>query len=185
MKKQKIILLVFAVLTFICLGIGYAALTDTLSLSATVSGTGVNDNDITDSKIFDIVWTAREPEETQVSAETRPTLLGTASLDQSDSDIATISVEGMLLKGDKVVFVFDIQNTSTYTANLELNSETDSQVASQLSLANVTVDAELTKKTLAAGESTTLTIIVELGKTQFSAFNISDIKYEITATASE
>ena len=109
MKKRNTTIFAFLLLAAVGMGVGYAALTDTLSLSATVSGTGVNDNDITDSKIFDIVWTAREPEETQVSAETRPTLLGTASLDQSDSDIATISVEGMLLKGDKVVFVFDIK----------------------------------------------------------------------------
>lgn len=185
MKKQKIILLVFAVLAFIGLGIGYAALTDTLSLTATVSGTGVNDTDISDSEAFDIVWTAREPQETQVAAATRPTLTGIATLDPNDDDVATISVEGMLLKGDTVVFVFDIENTSEYTANLELIPEMDGEVALQLENASVKVTPVLANTTLAADGITTLTVTIELQETQFAAFNINEIKYSIIATAAE
>ena len=44
MRKEKIILSIFAAIALICLGIGYAALTDTLTGTASFTGTGVNAN---------------------------------------------------------------------------------------------------------------------------------------------
>ena len=37
MKNRKNVLIVFAILAILCLGIGYAALTDTLTLTGTIN----------------------------------------------------------------------------------------------------------------------------------------------------
>ena len=44
MKNRKCILVVFAVLALLCLGIGYAALSDTLNLGGSISANGTDDS---------------------------------------------------------------------------------------------------------------------------------------------
>lgn len=186
MKKQKIILLVFAVLAFIGLGIGYAALTDTLTLTATVSGTGVNadDNDVQDSAAFDIQWVSHETPVITGNTATRDKLITFESpLPNIGEDTAEFTVSNLCVKGDAVQVVFNIKNTSEYAANLAL--KIDETAKANATANNVEISATLGTATLAAGASTTVTVNVELLETLFSGTYTCQIPITIVATAQD
>ena len=55
MKNRKSILVVFAILALLCLGIGYAVLTDSIDLTTTLDGQG-SDTKVEDESLFCISW---------------------------------------------------------------------------------------------------------------------------------
>ena len=136
MKNRKCILVVFAVLALLCLGIGYAALSDTLTLNLTINGDGSANNDFVTNEDeenedkFNIVWTAAVTDlEYYDGDNTHPTLRGdkdvvTATFD-SDNDTATFTVDKLGEKGDGAFARYTVKNesaleiTATIIASIE------------------------------------------------------------------
>ena len=117
MKNKKILLFIFAILAFLGLGIGYAALTDTLTLTGTVTGSGVNDidNDVSNAEAFQLKWVNYNV----VSATHNGTIDGLADIDvdveiSSDGSVMTISINNMALAGDSVGIDLTFKNDSDY-----------------------------------------------------------------------
>lgn len=117
MKNKKILLFIFAILAFLGLGIGYAALTDTLTLTGTVNGSGVNeiDNDVSNAEAFQLKWINYNV----VSATHNGTIDGLADIEvdveiSGDGSVITISINNMALAGDSVGLDLTFKNDSDY-----------------------------------------------------------------------
>ena len=106
MKNRRNIVVAFLLCAVMLLGIGYAALTDTL----TIIGNAHVDIDSA-NKTFDerIYFTAAAPTSTTGTGTTADT----ASYDPDD---ATYVVNKLAVKGEKSVFTFTIQNDSNVDA---------------------------------------------------------------------
>lgn len=171
MRKEKIILSIFAVIALVCLGIGYAALTDTLTATATASGVSVNDTngdgvvdeddeDIIDETVFNVQWksavAAKDGGERTSNqlAVTDPVIAG-------DKNSFTFTVSNMMLKGDTVTVTAVIENTSEYAAKIALTLPTADGV--------VAVTATGDGATVAAGGELEVTITLSLVETLFDA----------------
>lgn len=130
MKNRKNVLIVFAVLAILCLGIGYAALSDTLVINGTISGNSRNNSgSVVDEEQFDLQWTGT-PTATPAlpegeDAATYNNLHAAASYTDPNGD-ATITVENMSIKGQTVVATFEIKNVdingymACLTADIEI-----------------------------------------------------------------
>lgn len=191
MRKEKIILSIFAVLALICLGVGYAALTDTLTATATASGVSVNDTngdgvvdendeDIIDETVFNVQW--KSAVATKDGGErTSNQLAVTDPVIAGDKNSFTFTVSNMMLKGDTVTVTAVIENTSDYDAKIALTLPTADGV--------VAVTATGDGATVAAHDELEVTITLSLVETLFEvsdAFKAGkEYKVSFEATAQE
>ena len=114
MKNRKNVLIVFAILAILCLGIGYAALTDTLTLTGTVKGDAFNEEN---EALFDVDWVGT-PDVTKSDNVT-----ATAQIINSANDTASITVSDMKIKDQEVRIVFQVKNVicpDGYKASVEV-----------------------------------------------------------------
>lgn len=118
-KNRKITFAVFVVLALLCLGIGYAALSDTLELSVRVNVDGSVDNELNknaeDESKFNIVWvsalTDREildPEDPGIKGYAHVT---TATIKPED-DSASLVINKIGEKNERAFAYFTIKNES-------------------------------------------------------------------------
>lgn len=125
MKNRKSILVVFAVLALLCLGIGYAALTDTLGINGTAEGNSSEGADYVDETLFDIEWDSTVNPTAVVSGPEGSLLSATAAYDGTDAaeNNARITINDMIVKNETVVATFTIKNASSedYIAELSAN----------------------------------------------------------------
>lgn len=146
MKNKKVFIGVFLVLAVLTLGIGYAAISDiTLNINGTASAKPSDDN-------FKVLFT---DDPITVSDAAKVTATKTDDLN------ATIAVKDLTAKGDKVTATYTMKNDSPdLSASIALPTITNSNEE----YFNVTTDWQAAK-TVASGDTVTVTVTVELVKT--------------------
>lgn len=135
------IILTIVLAAVLIIGIGYAAINSiTLQITGQLAAAPSDAN-------FTVKFTDASPSEGNVVAKV------------TGDKTATLNVSGLTAKGDKVVATYTIQNTSEdLSANLtaEASNENDEYF---------TVSTSLSKPSIENGETSTLTVTVELMKT--------------------
>ena len=150
MKNRKG-LIAFLVLAVMLLGVGYAALTDTLDITGSAD---VNQSAAEEAFNEDIYFSAAVANEDG----------NTASINADNNDKASFTAKTLKGKGDKVTFTFTIKNDGDVDATVtpKLNATLGNTNPEYFSL---TSDWDGATKTLAAGGELTYTLTVELLKT--------------------
>lgn len=148
MKRRRTLVISLLLVAALCLGIGYAALSDTLDIEGSAT---VNQSAAEDAFDEDIYFSAAVANETG----------NTADVDDADNDKASFSANTLKTKGDKVTFTFTIQNDCDLAAQVTpaLASEGGNTNATYFSISS---DWAGQPKTIAAGQSATYTVTVEL-----------------------
>lgn len=159
MTKTSKIILVTIIATMILLGLGYAAIQN---ITLTIAGTAAADPSQSN---FIVKFTG---------TPTVSSLTNVAAAITDDIN-ATINVTGLTEKGQIATATYDIENSSIdLSADLGLtltNSNTEF----------FSIKSDLAKTSLKAGESTTVTVTVELLKTPIDGSEESTIGIQITA----
>ena len=150
MKNRKGLISIMLVAVLL-LGIGYAALTDTLDITGSAD---VNQSAAEEAFNEDIYFSAAVANETG----------NTASVNADNNDKASFTAATLKGKGDKVTFTFTIKNDGDVDATVtpKLNATLGNTNPEYFSL---TSDWDGEAKVLAAQSSITYTLTVELLKT--------------------
>lgn len=200
MKNRKNVLIVFAVLAILCLGIGYAALTDSLQLTGTIKG-GASDADIVNPEEFNILWISGTTSNSSNPALDRgdKALTSTANTDDAEGT-ATLTISNMFVAGDKVVATYVFENEKIgldeelwYDANINIaftgyaqqdGPTIDWEVKIGDNVVTDTVDDNQGLDfVLENGAQATLVVEVELFDTLISGDYTWEISFDITAEA--
>lgn len=162
MSKNKTIVGIVLLIAILLVAIGYAAITTVqLNISGQAQATPNQSN-------FSVKFTG-EP-------EVSDPLKVTAELSDSDELKATMNVTGLTAKGDTVTATYTIENTSS-DLSAALTAETTNSNTEYFN-----VSYKISQPTITAGETTTITVTVELIKTPVTADESSTIGVIITST---
>ncbi len=160
MVKRSSILLIVIMTVVIVLGVGFAAITSTqLNITGNTTATP-------DQANFKVKFL----EETQVSDP------GKVTAEVTGDTTATINVQGLSAKGDKVTATYKVKNFS---------DDLSADIALSIGNSNggyFKTTAELGKDSLVAGEETTAVVIVELIRTPIEKDEVAEITAIIEAT---
>ena len=169
MKNRKG-LIAFMVLAVMLLGIGYAALSDTLDITGSAD---VNQSAAEEAFNEDIYFSAAVANEEG----------NTASINADNNDKASFTAKTLKGKGDKVTFTFTIKNDGDIAATVtpKLNATLGNTNPEYFSL---TSDWNGAAKTLDAGGELTYTVTIELLKTPTETVAASFL-VELTAVSIE
>lgn len=162
MKNRKVFIGIALLIVVLVLGIGYAAITDTLKITGTASATANAGN-------FKVVFTG---ETTGVSD-------GVTATATNGATSATMDVTGLTTTGDTKSATFTIKNTSEELKAL-VNVNTKSITNTEFFAINATVADPSTA--LDPDGTTTVTVTVSLVKTPIEAVT-GTINVELGATA--
>ena len=167
MKNRKSLIAVLLVAVML-LGIGYAALTDTLDITGSAD---VNQSAAEEAFNEDIYFSAAVANEEG----------NTASVNADNNDKASFTAKTLKGKGDKVTFTFTIKNDGDVAATVtpKLNASLGNTNPEYFSL---TSDWDGDSKVLAANSEITYTLTVELLKTPTETIAGSFL-VELTAVA--
>ena len=151
MKNRRNVVIAFMIVAVMLLGIGYAALSDTLDITGSAD---VNQSAAEEAFNEDIFFSAAVANETG----------NTASVNADNNDKASFTAATLKGKGDKVTFTFTIKNDGDVDATVtpKLNATLGNTNPEYFSL---TSDWNAEAKVLAAGSEITYTLTVELLKT--------------------
>ena len=167
MKNRRKVIDAFLVIAVLCVGVGYAVVTDILDIQgvANVSATAAE-------KAFD--------EDIKFISAVANVTGDTASVNADNEDKATFTVNSLKGQGETATFTFTIENGNDIDALVtpKLASNTNDTYF------EVSSDWGGVAKTIAAGQTATYTVTVELLKTPTSTVGTS-ISIELTATAGE
>lgn len=161
MKKKRLVIAAFLLVACAFLGIGYAAITDDLSITGTVK-TGV------DNENFIVVFddsSANEPVIETVCGAGSPIADHTVTVDGLGTVSASIVIDSFKAKGDKAVITLTVANKSKVedlTANL--TEITVSNLNSEYTVTAVWASGNATE-TLAVGSTTKIIVTVVSNKT--------------------
>lgn len=159
-KTQKITIGV-VILAILIIGIGYAAIS---GITANIKGSA---NATPSDANFTVKFTGT-PTVSDATKVTEATI--------TDDLNATIKVEGLTAKGEKVTATYTVENASAdLTANL--STETTQNTNSEY----FKVTPTLAKSQIASGGTTTVTVEVELLKTPVTQDETSTINVKVTA----
>ena len=152
MKNRKIVVVAFLLIAVLLLGVGYAALTDTL----TIIGNAHIDVD-TANKTFDerIYFSAAEATSTTGTGTTADTASFTA-------DDATYTATKLAVKGEQSVFTFTITNVSNVDAEITVNTKklSGDNNPSNSNTEKFTVEYSYPQGTTIAKNGGTITVVV-------------------------
>ena len=109
MKNRKNVLIVFAVLAILCLGIGYAALTDSLTFGGTIEADG-SASTSEDENLFDIQYVAGTLNATPTHAVAGKSYITAEGVIDDVNYNVSYHVENLATVGDKANFTVDVQN---------------------------------------------------------------------------
>ena len=123
MKNRKKIIVAFMLCAVMLLGIGYAALTDNLTITgeATVKAEAAQNQ--WEQDIYFLSATAPTVGGTPATTGTSG-IADTAAVGTSNNDSASFEVKSLIRKGEKATFVFTIKNdgNTEYDANITVDS---------------------------------------------------------------
>ena len=167
MKKRRIVIVAFVLVAAIALGIGYAELTDTLTV---IGNAAIDMNAAGTTFDTNVKFTAAEA----VSSTGTGSQADTASFTADD---ATYSVHKLAVKGEKSVFKFTVTNSSNVPVLVKINP-TKSSGAANPSNTNetsfgVSYAYSRNDMIIPAGETMDVTVTVEV---------IAPVTAETTAT---
>lgn len=150
MKNRKRIIVSFMIVACMLMAVGFAALTDTLTIlgEAEVDYHGAN-NAFDD----DVYFSAAVAQNTEGG--------DTARVTTDDVDIARFSVRSVSAANDVATFTFTIQNDNEFTAYVKVNNEKSVNNNTEY----FEVEMSETEWAIAAGQSVTFTVDVTLLKT--------------------
>lgn len=165
MKNRRIILISFLLVTTLCVGIGYAAVEDELSLSgsAEVGTDNVKealDGDVYFSNAVVTSFTNTDSDKTDV-----------AEVNSSDNDKVTFEANTLQAQNDTVTFTFTIENESTDLDAIvtpSFNSATNSN-DTVFAVSYQWSDGGSDAKTIAAGSTADVVVTVKLLQTPTDA----------------
>ena len=151
MKNRRNVVIAFMIVAVMLLGIGYAALSDTLDITGSAD---VNQSAAEEAFNEDIFFSAAVANETG----------NTASVNADNNDKASFTANTLKGKGDKVTFTFTITNDGDVAADVtpKLNATLGNTNTEYFS---ITSDWGGAAKTLDAHSEITYTVTVELLKT--------------------
>ena len=151
MKNRNKVVVAFLLAAVMLLGVGYAALSDTLEIngSADVNQSAAEEAFNEDIYFSDAVANMGAPD--------------TASISQTDSDMADFGVNSLNGAGDFATFTFTITNDGDVDANVTPTFASDGNTNEEFF--DIVSDWAGATKLLKAGESLTYTLTVTLKKT--------------------
>ena len=151
MKNRRNVVIAFMIVAVMLLGIGYAALSDTLDITGSAD---VNQSAAEEAFNEDVYFSAAVANEAG----------NTASVNADNNDKASFTAATLKGKGDKVTFTFTITNAGDVAAEVtpKLNATLGNTNPEYFSISSDWAGAA---KTLAAHSEITYTITVELIKT--------------------
>ena len=152
MKKRRSLIIPVLLVAALCLGIGYAAVTDVLDINGTAD---VNQSAAEEAFNHDIHFTAAVAENTAEG--------DLASYDTADPDMASFTVNSLNGQGDTAKFTFTITNEGDLDAVVTPSLASDGNTNAEYFA--ISSDWAGQPKELKAGESLTYTMTVELLKT--------------------
>ncbi len=170
MKNRKTVVVAFLLIATMLLGIGYAALTDTLDITGSAD---VNVSELEKEFEDDIYFSLA------VANGDDPS--NTASVNADNNDKASFSAKSLVKKGDTASFTFTIKNDSAHTVSVtpKLNATLGNTNTEYFSIES---DWDGATKTIAPTSETTYTLTVELLKDPTEAISGSFL-IELVATA--
>ena len=168
MKNRKTVVVAFLLAAVLLLGVGYAALTDTLDITGSAD---VNQSAAEEAFNEDIYFSAAEANEAG----------NTASVNADNNDKASFTAATLKGKGDKVTFTFTITNAGDVDATVtpKLNASLGNTNPEYFAISS---DWNGEAKTLAAHNEITYTVTVELIKTPTETISGSFL-VELTAVS--
>ena len=168
MKNRRNVVVAFLVVAVMLLGIGYAALTDTLDITGSAD---VNQSAAEEAFNEDIYFSAAVANDEG----------NTASVNADNNDKASFTAATLKGKGDKVSFTFTIKNNGDVDANVtpKLNASLGNTNPEYFSIIS---DWNGEAKVLAAHSEITYTLTVELLKTPTETISGSFL-VELTAVS--
>lgn len=175
MKNRKRIVVLFLLLAVALVGVGYAALSDTL----TIIGNAHIDID-TANKTFDerIYFSAAEATSTTGTGTT-------ADVASYTADDATFTANRLAILGEESVFTFTIKNDSNVAAKIAIEAKKlsgdDNPSNSNTTIFKVTYNVPAEGFTVAAGASVDIIVTVEVINPVTSATSAT-FGVELTAT---
>ena len=167
MKKRRTLIISLLLIAALALGIGYAALTDTLDINGTAD---VNQAAAEEAFDMDVYFKSATPNQEG----------NLASLVEGDNDMASFTANNLKGAGDKATFTFVINNDGDLDALVTPTLAADGN--SNTEYFSVTSDWNAQPKTIAAHGSESYTVTVELLKTPTETIHGS-FHIELTAVA--
>ena len=151
MKNRRNVVVAFMLVAVMLLGVGYAALTDTLDINGTVD---VNQSAAEEAFNEDIFFSAAAANEAG----------NTASVNADNNDKASFTINTFKGKDDVATFTFTIKNNGDVDANVtpKLNASLGNTNPEYFAIES---DWDGATKLLAAGEEITYTLTVTMLKT--------------------
>ena len=143
MKTRRLAIIALALVTVMTLGVGYAALSDTLAVNGTATLSHAEAEEQFDVEVY--------------FSAVGATTSCVAAIDGSDNDVATITItDGLAVVGDKATATFTITNDSAGSVTLTPahNSSTNFDVAT-----------DAATYTIQAGQTADITVTVTLKST--------------------
>ena len=168
MKNRKTVVVAFLLCAVLLLGVGYAALSDTLDITGSAD---VNQSAAEEAFNEDVYF----------SAAVANVEGNTASINADNNDKASFTAKTLKGKGDKVTFTFTIKNDGDVAATVtpKLNASLGNTLPEYFSISS---DWDGEAKDLAAHSEITYTLTVELLKTPTETISGSFL-IELTAVS--
>lgn len=165
MKSKRIVIASFLMAAVLCIGVGYAAVTNILDIQGTANVNATKMEEEFDKDIY-------------FSDAVANTTGDTATVNADNNDKCTFTVNSLVTEGQTATFTFTIQNDYDHivTVTPKLASNTNEEYF------EVSSDWNGQAKDIAAGQPATYNLTVKLKKTPTSVVGTS-ISVELTAKA--
>lgn len=176
MKKRRNVITAFTICALLCLGIGYSALTDTLTINGTVSGNG--NETIHDEAQFDVDFTGCE-----IKENTNASRITATPVFNADDDLATLTITGLSVANDTVVAHYTVEITTcpVDATACTLEASVNESIEGITATAVVQYAAEADK--LLKDATATIIVTVKLDKTLLNDQIIDAKTFTVTVTA--
>lgn len=155
MKNRKIIVTAFILVAIMVLGVGYAAVSDTLDIQGTADITATDAGETLNE---DVYFSGIMKGDTRVDAIVAGDNLGyVASININDNDMAHFTVSSLKKAGDSVTITYEVTNESTNPVTLALKNSSSTEP-----IFTVTTELDSATKVVGAGSTTTVWVTVTL-----------------------
>lgn len=168
MKNRKLAIVAFFLAAVMCIGAGYAVLTDILDIQGVANVSATEAEKVFESKIYFTNAVANEPG-------------NSAEVSTNNNDKATFTANTLAYEGNKATFTFTILNE-----NGTLDANVTPKITANTKPEYFAVSSDWNGETtlIEAGKSKTYTLTVELLKTPTETLGTS-ITIELTAVSKE
>ena len=176
MKKRRNVFVAFVICALLCLGIGYAALTDTLFINGIVSGDG--NAIVEDETQFDVDFT-----ECSIESNTNESRITATPVYNAGDDIATLTITGLSAANDTVVAHYTVKITTcpADATACTLEAHVDEDIDGITATATVQYAAGADK--LLKDATATIIVTVKLDETLLNDDAINANTFAVTVTA--